>query len=79
MYIDKQKYNSINYSFNYKLAIFLNICRRNNLPKNLLSKAFLIMLKGIALDHYYNNILSQHSYQDVCSSFHTFFKGLGYY
>ncbi len=62
MYIDKQKYNSINYSFNYKLAIFLNICRRNNLSKNLLSKAFPIILKKIALDYYYNNILSQCSY-----------------
>jgi hypothetical protein len=62
MYTDKQKYNSVNHSFDYKLAIFLNICRRNDLPENLLSKAFPIMLKGIALDHYYNNMLSQCSY-----------------
>ncbi len=62
MYINEQKYNSINHSFDYKLAIFLNICKRNDLSKNLLSKAFSIILKKIALDYYYNNILSQCSY-----------------
>jgi hypothetical protein len=79
MYTDEQKYDGVNHSFDYKLSIFLDICRRNDLPENLLSKAFPIMLKGIALDHYYNNMLSQCSYQDVCSSFCTFFEGPGYH
>jgi hypothetical protein len=55
IYTKEQKYNSINSSFNLKLAIFLDICYRVDLLTNYLLRAFFIMLKGLALDYFYNN------------------------
>ena len=47
IYTEKQKYNSLR-SFNYKLFIFYDICRRYGLDKKDLVNAFPIILKGIA-------------------------------
>jgi hypothetical protein len=49
IYTDKQKYNSLR-SFNYKLSMFYDICRRYSLDKKDLINAFLTILKGIAQD-----------------------------
>jgi hypothetical protein len=54
IYIKEQKYNSINGSFNYKLTIFLDICNCVKLLEEGYLRAFLIMLKGLALDYFYN-------------------------
>jgi hypothetical protein len=54
IYIKEQKYNSINSSFNHKLTIFLDICNRVKLLKEGYLRAFLIMLKGLALNYFYN-------------------------
>jgi hypothetical protein len=57
IYTNKQKYNNINNSFNYKLIIFLDIYKRIELLEEALISAFPIILKGLALDYYYNTLL----------------------
>jgi hypothetical protein len=68
IYTEEQKYNGINSSFDLKLAIFLDICHRVDLPTDCLLRAFPIMLKGLALDHFYNNQLSGLTYKEACNS-----------
>jgi hypothetical protein len=41
-------------------------------------RAFLIMLKGLAQDFYYNNWLSDHSFVNSYKKLYTFFKPLEY-
>jgi hypothetical protein len=42
-------------------------------------RAFPTMLKGLALDHFYNALLSQCTYQEACDNIRGFFEGPGYY
>jgi hypothetical protein len=79
IYIKEQKYNSINSSFDYKLTIFLDICNYIKLLKEGYLRAFLTMLKGLALNHFYNAKLSQRTYPEACNNICGFFKGLSYY
>jgi hypothetical protein len=58
IYTDDQKYNSISNSFDFKLTIFYNICRRSSLPPERYITMFPIMLKGLAQVYYYNYNLS---------------------
>jgi hypothetical protein len=62
IYTDEQKYNGTNGSFDHKLTIFLDICNRVELLEEALMRAFPTMLKGLALDRYYNALLSQRTY-----------------
>ena len=55
IYTEEQKYDGVNGSFDLKLAIFLDICQRVDLPASCLLRAFPTMLKGLALDHFYSN------------------------
>ena len=48
IYTDDQKYNSVSDSFNFKLTIFYDICRRSSLPFKGYMTVFPIMLKGLA-------------------------------
>jgi hypothetical protein len=50
-----QKYDGTNSSFNQKQTIFHDICRRVELPQEAIMRAFLIMLKGLAQNHFYNH------------------------
>jgi len=79
MYTDNQKYSGVNKSFNYKLRIFYNICKRSRLPLAGYAKAFLTMLKGLAQDNYYNYKLSRRLFSNICTYFRNFFKGPSYY
>ena len=47
MYIDSQKYNKVSKSFNFKLTIFKNICRRASLQLNNYMIAFSTILKEL--------------------------------
>ena len=47
IYIDNQKYNKVNNSFNFKLIIFYNICKRSNLLLEGYIVAFPSILKGL--------------------------------
>ena len=48
-YENDYKYDGFS-SLDAKLDIFFNICKRNNVPAKLHIKAFLIILKGLALN-----------------------------
>ena len=79
MYTKESKYRGDRDSFNFKLAIFYNIYRRVNVPYKAKAKAFFIILKGLALNFFYlNNTINKSSFQDICSTVQTYFKGLKY-
>jgi hypothetical protein len=46
MYTDDLKYTGHNDNFDYKLAIFNNVCKQANLPDCLKATAFPVMLTG---------------------------------
>jgi hypothetical protein len=48
IYTDDQKYDGVNDSFDFKLTIFYNICKRSGLPLEGYVVAFPSMLKGLA-------------------------------
>ena len=79
MYIKKSKYRSDRDSFNFKLTIFHNIYRCADILYKVKAKAFPIMLKGLVLNFFYlNNTINKLSFQDICSTVQTYFKGLKY-
>ena len=76
IYIEESKYRSNRDSFNFKFAIFYNIYRYTNILYKTKAKAFPIILKGLALDFFYlNNTINKLSFQDICSTIQTYFKG----
>jgi hypothetical protein len=62
---EEQKYDGTNGSFDHKYTIFVDICQRVELPEGALARAFPTMLKGLALDHFYNNQLSKHPLEEA--------------
>ena len=48
IYIEDQKYNGISESFDFKLAIFIDICKRASLQLDSYMTTFLTILKGLA-------------------------------
>ena len=52
IYTDSQKYDGTSDSFDFKLTIFYDICKRSGLPPNGYMIAFPIMLKGLAQEYY---------------------------
>jgi hypothetical protein len=79
MYTEEQKYSGIDKSFNYKLKIFYDICKRAGLPNTAYINAFPTMLKGLAQDHFYNHDLSRRPFDQVYTHLRNFFEGPGYY
>jgi hypothetical protein len=78
VYIDGQKYNRFT-SFDYKLTIFYNICKRSGLSCERYVTVFLTMLKGLAEEHYYSSNLVDRLFEDTCIHIQNFFEGLEYY
>ena len=78
-YIEEQKYDGHNDSFDFKLNIFHDICDRSGLPTIGYAKAFPTMLKGLALTHYYNSGLRTYAFKAACDHVRNFFKGPEYY
>ena len=69
MYTEESKYGDDGDSFDFKLAIFHDICGRADVPHEAKAKAFPTMLKGLALDFFYsNNTINKSSFQDICSA-----------
>jgi len=79
IYTDDQKYDGVSDSFNFKLTIFYDICKRAGLPPKGYITAFPTMLKGLAQDHYYNSSLLTRLFTEACNYMRYFFKGLEYY
>jgi hypothetical protein len=59
IYIEEQKWDSGNSSFDQKLTIFHDIRQYIDLPEEAIIKAFPTILKGLALDYFYNNEMSK--------------------
>jgi hypothetical protein len=79
MYTEEQKYSRVDKSFDYKLKIFYNICKRAGLSNTAYIDTFSTMLKGLAQYHFYNYNLSERPFDQVCTHLHNFFEGPGYY
>ena len=79
MYNEDMKYSGHNSSFRNKRTIFEDVYQRADLPPNQYMRAFPIMLKGLALDYYYNTGLSKLSYLETCEKLRTFFEPPEYY
>jgi len=79
IYTDDQKYNGVSNSFNFKLTIFYNICKRASLPLKGYITALLTMLKGLAQDYYYNSSLLTRLFTEVYNHMRYFFEGPEYY
>jgi hypothetical protein len=78
VYTDEQKYNR-SISFDYKLTIFYNICKRSGLSRERYATVFLTILKGLAEEHYYNSNLADRLFEDTCIYMRNFFEGPEYY
>ena len=69
IYIKESKYGGNKDSFNFKLAIFYDICRYANILYKTKAKVFPTMLKGLVLNFFYlNNTINKLSFQDICST-----------
>jgi hypothetical protein len=79
IYTDELKYDGTNGSFDHKLTIFRDICDRVELPEEGYMRVFPTMLKGLALDHFYNALLSQRTFQEACDNIRGFFEGPSYH
>jgi hypothetical protein len=76
MYVDSDKFDSKgSSSLNSKLDIFHVICYNAGLPKIKLLRAFPIMLKGLARDHFYAYSLYTRTYNKAISHLRGLFKG----
>jgi hypothetical protein len=76
MYVDGNKFDSKgNSSLNSKLDIFHIICYNTRLLKTELLRAFPIILKGLARDHFYTYSLYTRTYNKAISHLRGLFKG----
>ena len=81
LYTEEKKYSGEGDSFDYKYGIFINLCKKAELPKEMYFKAFSIMLKGAALKHYYTTCKSNPRMTqlvDLCYSIRNTFEGPEY-
>jgi hypothetical protein len=75
-YIDSDKFDGEgSSSLNSKLDIFHVICYNARLPKTELLRAFPIMLKGPARDHFYAHSLHARTYNKAISHLRGLFEG----
>ena len=81
MITDGMKYSgcSINESLDQKMTVYDSIFRRLNPPEEVYSRAFPVMLKGVAQDYYYNNRLETLPVDQICDRLKRFFEGPGFH
>ena len=53
LYTEEKKYSREGDSFDYKYSIFINLCEKVELPRDVYLKVFLTILKGAAFKYYY--------------------------
>ena len=78
-YTKEQKYDGTSGSFDYKLTIFYNIYSCIDLPNSQRIRVLPSMLKGMALNYFYINRLSNLILEDASISIKNFFEGPEYY
>jgi hypothetical protein len=66
-YEDDQKYSGAMDSFDLKLIIFHDLCRKTGVPYDSYSDAFSTMLKGKARTYYYEKVINKGlSFENMC-------------
>jgi predicted metallo-beta-lactamase superfamily hydrolase len=81
LYSDETKYSEENDNFSFKLIMFNDMCDRIDVSFETKLKAFLTMLKELALDYYYANVISSKNaftFDDVCISIMSYFEDAEY-
>ena len=78
-YTDDVKYGSEGDNFSLKLTVFYDICGRVGVPAEAYRKALPIMLKGLALDYYYSDLInSSLTFDQLCQTIQQHFKDANY-
>ncbi|RKF74206.1 hypothetical protein GcM1_240023 [Golovinomyces cichoracearum] len=75
IYTEEQKYGGTNESLDFKLKFFYDICSRADIPQKAYSNALQTLLKGLALDIYFMNELSNISFQNAIEHLRNYFQG----
>jgi hypothetical protein len=79
LYTDDIKYTGENDNFDFKLTIFHDLCNRADIPDHAKPKAFPTMLRSLALDYYYANIVNKHlDFNGICNTITNYFEGPEY-
>lgn len=81
IYTNNAKYCGCIDSFIFKLVIFHNICLKTDILPKAKMKAFFTILKDLALDYYYSNIIISAvimNFDHVSNSFRNYFKEAEY-
>lgn len=81
IYTEENKYCGENDNFDFKLVVFNDLCSKANVPQEAKDKAYSMMLRGLALDHYYTNLKNTTqtpSFDQVCDATRCYFEGPEY-
>jgi hypothetical protein len=79
MYTPEMKYGSEGDNFGLKLVVFNDFCSRVNLPQEGWHKAFPIMLKGLAWDYYYTDLIQlNYTFSQLCNTIQGHFEDANY-
>ena len=79
LYTDDMKYSGENDNFDFKLTMFHDLCNRADIPDHVKMKAFPTMLRSLALDYYYANIVKQQlDFDGICNAITNYFEGPEY-
>ncbi len=81
LYTNEAKYSDENDSFLYKLIIFHDMCDRADIFHLIKLKVFFIMLKGLTLDYYYENMITSitsSTFDEICFQIKSYFEDVEY-
>jgi hypothetical protein len=78
MYTEESKYSGEDDNFDRKLTIFNDLCDRVGIPQEAKIKGFPMMLRGIALDFYYENKVTYTTFDSICNAVRNYFEGPEY-
>ncbi len=81
LYSDETKYSEENDNFSFKLIMFNDMCDRIDVLNETKLKVFSIMLKKLALNYYYSNVINSKAsltFDDVCVSITNYFEDAEY-
>lgn len=78
MYTEESKYSGEDDNFDRKLTIFNDLCDRVGIPQEAKIKGFPTMLRGIALNFYYENKATYTTFDSICNAIRNHFEGPEY-
>jgi negative regulator of genetic competence, sporulation and motility len=81
LYTNETKYSEDNDNFSFKLIMFNDMCDRIDVSSEAKLKALLTMLKKLALNYYYSNVINNKAsltFDDVCVSIMSYFEDAEY-